>query len=318
MSSRSPKPFVRSLEIDDVVAEPLGDGDDDLRRGRALLARLGDEVLVALDAGLRLGLPRLGRGAHPFLLALDGALARLFLAALLGEALLLLLEPGRVVALVGDAAAAIELEDPARHVVEEVAVVRDDQDGARIVAQMPFEPGRRLGVEMVRRLVEQQQLGLLEQQPAQRDAAALAARQLVDRRIVRRAAQGVHRLIDLGIEIPQALGLDLVLEARHLVRGLVGIVHGELVVAVEDRLLRRDALHDVLAHGLGRIELRLLRQVADARALGDQALAGPFLVDAGHDAQERRLAGAVDAEHADLGVRVEGQVDVLEDLRLPG
>ena len=258
MRSRSPKPFVRSLGVDHVGAEPLGDRDDDLRRGRALLARLGDEILVALDARLRLRLPRLGRGAHPFLLALDGALARLLLAALLGEALLLLLEPGRVVALVGDAAAAIELEDPARHVVEEVAVVGDDQDGARIVAQMPFEPGRGLGVEMVGGLVEKQQLGLLEQQLAQGDAAALAARQLVDGRIVRRAAQRVHGLIDLGIEIPQALGLDLVLETRHLVRGLLGIVHGELVVAVEDRLARRDAVHDVLAHGLGRIELRLL------------------------------------------------------------
>src|SRR5262249_17374505 len=34
----------------------------------------------------------------------------------------------------------------------------------------------------------------------------------------------------------------------------------------------------------------------------------------GHDAQQRRLAGAVDAEHPDLGVGVEGQVDILQDL----
>ena len=40
------------------------------------------------------------------------------------------------------------------------------------------------------------------------------------------------------------------------------------------------------------------------------------LVDAGHDAQQRRLAGAVEAEHADLGAREEGQRDVLEDLAL--
>ena len=38
----------------------------------------------------------------------------------------------------------------------------------------------------------------------------------------------------------------------------------------------------------------------------------------GHDAQQRRLAGAVDAEHADLGVRVEGEMDVVEDLLAAG
>ncbi len=180
----------------------------------------------------------------------------------------------------------------------------DDQDRARIVAQMPFEPRHRLGVEMVGRLVEEKKLGLLQQELAQRDAPPLAAGELRHLRAIRRAAQCVHRQIDLGIEIPQPLGLDLVLQLGHLVGGLVGIIHGELVVAVDDRLLRRHALHDVFANRFVRIELRLLRQVADAGALGDPALAVIFLVDPGHDAQQRRLAGAVDAEHADLGVRV--------------
>ena len=244
----------------------------------------------------------------------DGALARFLLAAFLRQALLLLLEPGRVVALVGNAAAAVELEDPAGDVVEEVAVVGDDQDRARVAAQMTLEPGDGLGVEMVRRLVEKEKLGLLEQELAERDAAPLAAREAIGRPVVGRAAERVHGLLDVRVEVPQALRLDLVLERRHLVGGLVGVVHGELVVAVEDRLARRDPLHDVLADSLCRIELRLLRQVADARAFGDPAVADEILVDAGHDAQERRLARAVDAEHADLGVGVEGEVDVLEDL----
>ena len=108
--------------------------------------------------------------------------------------------------------------------------------------------------------------------------------------------------------------LDLVLQLGHLVRGLVGVVHRELVVAVEDRLLGGDALHHVLAHGLGGIELRLLRQVADPGAFGDPALAGELLVDARHDPQQRALARAVGAEDADLGIGIEGQVDVLQDL----
>src|SRR6185437_5666111 len=127
-----------AFEVDDILAEPLRDRDDDLRGGRRLVVGLREQLFVALVARLGFRLPGLRRGRDPLLLALEGALARGLLAAFLREALLLLLEPGRVVALVRDAAAAIELEDPDGHVVEEVAIVGDDQDGARIVAQMAF------------------------------------------------------------------------------------------------------------------------------------------------------------------------------------
>src|SRR3954468_6786642 len=303
-----------TLEIDHVLTEPLGHRDDDLRGLGGLLRSLLHQLLVALIAGLGLRLPRARGGRDPFLLARERALARFFLAALLREPLLLLRKPGRIVALIGNTAAAIELEDPAGDVVEEVAVVGDDQDGAGIIAQVAFEPIDGFGIEMVRGLVEQQQLGLLEQQPAERDSAALAARQLLHVAVVRRTAQRVHRLVDLGVEIPKPLGLDLVLQLGHLVGVLVRVVHGEFVVAIEDRLLRRHSLHHVLAHALARIELWLLLQIPYARALGHPALAGELLVDAGHDAKQRRFAGAVDAEHADLGVGIERQVDILQDL----
>ena len=241
----------------------------------------------------------------------------LVLAAFLFEPFLLLHQPRRVIPLVGNAAAAVELENPTGDVVEKIPIVGDDQNGARIVAQVAFEPQHRLGVEVVGGLVEQEKLGLFEQEPAQRHPPPLAARELCHLGIVGRAAQRVHRQIDFGVEIPQPLGLDLVLQLGHLVGGLVGIIRRQLVVAIDDRLLRRDALHDVLAHGFCRIELRLLLQVADARALRRPGLAGVLLVEAGHDAQQGRLAGAVDAEHADLGVGIELQVDVLQDFPVP-
>ena len=77
---------------------------------------------------------------------------------------------------------AIELENPAGDVVEEVAIVRDRDDRAFVFLEEVLEPGDRLGVEMVGRLVEQQQVRRLQQQPAQRDAAPLAARELRRRR----------------------------------------------------------------------------------------------------------------------------------------
>src|SRR5262249_62371984 len=96
-------------------------------------------------------------------LARERSLARWFPAPLLLEPFLFLVEPGRIVALIGNAAAAIELEDPAGDVVEEVAVVGDDQDRARIIAQMTLEPTDRLGIEMIGGFVEQQQIRLFEE-----------------------------------------------------------------------------------------------------------------------------------------------------------
>ena len=111
ISSLSPKPFDRLVEFDDVVAEPFGDGNDDLRRGRRLVVLLGDEIVIALDTRLGFRLPRLGAGGDPLAFRLDGALARLILAAFLLQALLLLLEPAGIIALVGNAAAAIQLRE---------------------------------------------------------------------------------------------------------------------------------------------------------------------------------------------------------------
>jgi hypothetical protein len=52
----------------------------------------------------------------------------------------------------------------------------------------------------------------------------------------------------------------------------------------------------------------------DAGAFGDKTLARKLLVDPGHDPQKRRFARPVDAEDADLGVGIEGEVDVFQDL----
>jgi hypothetical protein len=67
-----------------------------------------------------------------------------------------------------------------RHRVEEAAIVADQDQGAAVVAQKSFEPQCRLEVEMVRRLVEQQQVGLGEEDRRERNPHAPAARQICD------------------------------------------------------------------------------------------------------------------------------------------
>jgi hypothetical protein len=130
-------------------------------------------------------------------------------------------------------------------------------------------------------------------------------------------AQGVHGHLDLGIDVPQVAGVDLLLEGVHLLHHIVGVLFAELrrtvVVAVEDLLLLApgdDVAPDV---ELG-IEVRLLLEVAHLGAVGRPRLARELLVDPGHDLEQGRLARAVHAHHADLGVGVEAQPDVLEHL----
>ena len=161
--------------------------------------------------------------------------------------------------------------------------------------------------------------GFWQQQLGQRDAALLAAGEVRDAGVAGRGAQGIHRLLELGVEVPGIRGVDVLLQHAHLgqQRVEVGIRlrHRErdLVEAVELGLDRSDALLHVLEHGLGLVELGLLHEDADGVARGQLGFAVARGVEPGHDLQDRRLAGAVRADHADLRAGVERHRDVVED-----
>ena len=194
----------------------------------------------------------------------------------------------------------------------------DRDDGARVLVEEALEPFDRLGVEVVGRLVEQEQVRVLEQQPGERHAALLAAGQGRDVGVVGRAAQGVHRDVDVALQVPGVGRVDLVLE-RALLRAdglVVGVRVGPLghhrVVRVDQVLDRADAVEDVALDVLARVELGLLAQVADGEAGRQARLAGEPVVEPGHDLEQARLAGAVRPDDADLGARIERDRDVLE------
>ena len=94
-----------------------------------------------------------------------------------------------------------------------------------------LEPGDAFRVEMVRRLVEQQHVRLLEEDPAERDPATLAAGQCGHIRVGGRQAKGVHGDLDLVVEVPQVVRVDLLLHAslprQQFVHGAVGHRFGE-------------------------------------------------------------------------------------------
>ena len=101
------------VEPDDLVAQVRSVGDVDLEVRLLLLDIGGSEFLVGAQTGLLLGLAGLRGHPDPFQLALQRLPALGFLLFLHGEALRLLVQPGGVVALPGNAFAAVQLQDPA-------------------------------------------------------------------------------------------------------------------------------------------------------------------------------------------------------------
>ena len=82
---------------------------------------------------------------------------------------------GVVADVVGERAQA-DLGDAGDDGVEEEAIVRDEDDCVRVVREVLLEPVARLEIEMVGRLVEQEQPRTAEQQLGERDAHLPAAR----------------------------------------------------------------------------------------------------------------------------------------------
>ena len=196
----------------------------------------------------------------------------------------------------------------------------DEDDVADIIAQVVLEPGDALGVEMVGRLVEQQDVGLFEQQLAQGDSTLLTARQVRDRTVARWATQCLHRDLELVVEAPAVDRVDLLLQVAHFgeqcveitILGRIAHDRDDLVIAIDHPADRARARAHVADHVLGLVELGLLRQIADLDALGGPRLAGEFGVDPAHDLHERRLARAVRPDDRDLGVGEELERDVVE------
>ena len=103
--------------------------------------------------------------------------------------------------------------------------------------------------------------------------------------VARRAAQRVHRDLELVVERPAVDRVDLLLELAHLGHqrveiGRPGIAHlrRDGVEAVDHVGDGAHAVLDILQHRLGRVELRLLLEIADGDVLARPGLAGEFLV----------------------------------------
>ena len=177
--------------------------------------------------------------------------------------------------------AAVEPDRGLGQGLQKAPVVADeDERGAQAfqLALQPFDGGQ---VEMVGRLVEEQDVGRGRKQPRQRRAPRLAARQA--RRVL---FAGEAQFVQ---EVTRAVGI---------------------IPRPEPRL-------DVGERGRESLQVRLLRQVADGRAGLDEAAAAIGFDQPGGDFQERRLAGAVASDKAGAFARSDDEFGVLQERGAP-
>ncbi len=209
--------FRRDLDRHDLV-EHL-DPALHLRRLGRLVAETVDERLHARDLVVLIALLL----AQPF------------------HAFFALVEVAAVVARIVGQRAQADVGDARHDRVKEEAIVGDEDDRVRIVGEILLEPVARLEVEMVRRLVEQQETGPAEQELGERDAHLPAARECLGRflHVVSREPEAAQHRVNLQVDAealePAETLLEFAVPGQH--PGVLGFVHA---VVAETILERRD------------------------------------------------------------------------------
>ena len=274
-------PLAGVFAFDDLAAQPRACRAEG-HPGLGLRALDGAHLLKALDARLLLRAPGLRTPADPLQLPPQNGAALARLRVFHVQPCSLLLEIVGKIAVVQVQLSPAQLRDARADAVKEVAVVRDHHQCATVGRKPPLEPGDGLCVDVVGRLVEQQQVDGPDQRRRQRDALFLPARKRAHVAVKVRDAQLCQQRLRL-----------------------VGVRRADVLRAVPEHLLDARSRLIVARH---------LRQVGDAQAVSSRDRAGVRLLLPAEQLEQRRLARAVDAHHADAVVLADIERRVRDEL----
>ena len=258
----------RELEVHDLVVDIIDlDGHNLLKLTDALLHlhSLGGLIAEALDK-------RLGVGDLLLLVLIS---TQLLLATLLAEHDILI-----VLHLVVFDMAAGDLQRAVGDVVDEGAVVADEDHGTGALSQELLEPLNRLDVEVVGGLVEKEHVGMLEKNLRQLNAHTPTTGKLARRPVEIAAfkAQSGERALHLSLVVLSShhhialMGLGELINQGHVVFTLIISALGHLLLHLVELLLDMDmsgeSLSRFLAHGSVILKFHHLWQIAHGRAVG--------------------------------------------------
>ncbi len=263
-----------AVQFQNLGAHAAGaDGDFELSLGR--LSRLTQQFFRALDSRLLFSRSRFSPAPQPgqfaahqrlALLPFDGAL--LFLLFLFFE--VVGIAPGKTLH-----RAAINFDDATGHTIQKVAVVRDEQERARVLREVGFKPRHGINIEMIGRLIEDQQIRAHDERMGQGDAFALTAgeRRHLGSGVID-AELGQHHL-GVRLQVPTTSRFELMGEIRdateqHFIRAFVRrqLAASRFVIVQHlHRLAARRKNH--VQHFRFRIEGRILREKNNDLFIGD-------------------------------------------------
>jgi hypothetical protein len=185
--------------------------------------------------------------------------------------------------------------------------VGDDEKRAPVAFQEPAEPFDRLGVEMVGRFVENEQVGLRDDGAAEGDAAFFTAGEVRYRRLGGRARELGDGGRDAAIEGPAVENVDPLLQ---LVMS-PGVAGERFKFGNEIEHVAR-AFADVLDDVLFGVEREFLGQITNDESAPPCHGAGVGLQLFGEDAQKGRFARAVATDEPDAVALVNGESGAVE------
>ena len=287
-------PAFRAARKGEVNALPLGrhfDRDDLLEQlDSALhLCRLGRLIPEAVDEHL---------DARHFLILLAFRLPQAF------QHRVALVDVLAVVADVIGQLAQVEISDARDDRVEKVTVVRDEDHRVRIGTEILLEPVACFEIEVIRRLVEEQQVGAAEQQLGQRDAHLPSAGERLARTIgvVRTEAEAAQDRSDAEVHVVAIRQAEAILQLRiaRQHRLMLGLRHGGVAKAMLDVVhLRLDIEQRLkgaagfLEDGAPRVRQSVLRQIPNGQVGRPDNGAGVRFIEPGQHLEEGGLAGAI-------------------------
>ena len=277
-----------------------------MRRGDALHALQSLEAALRLARLAGLGAKALYERLHVPDLALLARVEGRLLRQLGGA---LLLERG-VIAAVGARPAVLDVHHPVDHAIEELPVVRDQEQRARIRRQPALQPHDGIEVQVVGRLVQQQQVGAAHQRPRHVQPHPPAARERAHRPalIVAVESQPVHQRRRAAGGVIAADGRVAAVQVAEL-HAVIGLF-GPCQCGFDRAQLRIPIQHELDRLALAGIQL--LRHIGDRQLRGHVETAALGRELATHQFQQARLAAAVLAGDADLLAAKQAEGGALE------
>ena len=189
------------------------------------------QFIESLLAIARLVSTGLRHAAHPLQLRPIEVVGTLYLHTLGIQPLLPLLQVIAVVSFITVYALVVNLQDFRAGTVEEIAVVRHHQQRYRGAAQIVLQPLHHVQVQVIGRLVQDQQLRLGDERIGKGHPLQLASGQLAHRLVEIPDMQAGEDLLHLVLIIPSLVLLHAEEDAVHV--RVVGMLHAMLIVAYQ-------------------------------------------------------------------------------------